>query len=148
MAVSSGKAWRELREKGIEVELPSGNVVRLRPVNIEKLFKLGRVPDSLTNMVAEIIGTGQATNENVVQMATKYLELKDLIVEAAMLEPKVVSTPVADDEISIDDVSPLDSQFIFAWAQRPQKELSTFRNEQDVLMESAHDGKDVLMQAE
>ena len=51
--ITSGVKWRQPREEGIIVPLPSGNVARLRPVALDVMISSGKLPDMLTPVAAK-----------------------------------------------------------------------------------------------
>ncbi len=132
--LTSATEWRRIKEEGQTVELPSGNVVQLRPVSMEALYASGAIVDGLTPIVASIISTGGFSSGNepeaILDAAKKMIELKRILCTACMLSPKIVDEPDYDNnEIAYFDLSSEDSEFIMSWAQRPQKNLSSFRTE-------------------
>ena len=128
LKVSSADEWRKINVEGEVVQLPSGFVVRLRPVSMDFLWKTGKIPDALTNIVASIISTGTVATNNVLEDAKNIMDLKQVLVEASMIEPKIAIEPdYKNNEISYFDLSSEDTEFVMSWAQRPQKELINFR---------------------
>jgi len=128
LALTPASVWRDMQVVGEAVELPSGLVVRLRPVSMERLFTTGKIPDALTPIVASIISTGSVEFKDPMNDATAMLNLKRILCSASILFPEIVDVPDYDrGQISYFDLSSEDSEFIMSWAQRPQKDLSTFR---------------------
>jgi hypothetical protein len=151
LKVTSGKQWRKLREEGVMVPLPSGNVVRLRPVGLPELIRGEHVPDLLTPLVAETIWRGEPSPAQIsesLEMARGSIELLDLICKAAFLEPKLVDNPQADDEISVDDIDLADKSFVLQFVTAPMVALRSFRDEQTSAVESVRAGGKNGKQAE
>lgn len=130
-----GKEWRAVREKGAMGRLPSGRLVRGRTVRPIHILELGEeVPDILTALALKLFyGTAKlddiyglhATTEDVEQALKVGKSLK-IVTRAFLIEPRVVDEPLADDEISIDDVDPADQAFIFDTAFMGADALSRF----------------------
>lgn len=155
-----GKEWRKVREEGAVGRLPSGRLVRGRPVRPLHILELGEdVPDILTslalklfygNVKGEEIFTFHATNENVEQ-ALKVGKSLQIVTRAFLLEPHIVDEPLADDEIYIDDVTPADQAFIFDCAFMEADALSRFLQttiEQDNDLQALPEGEAVRQTTE
>lgn len=143
--VTSGKQWRKAREEGFIIKLPSGNTVKIRPVPMDQLLKRGKIPDMLSPLAAKTLWSEIASNEigESEELSGKYIELMDLIVPIATLEPKIVDNPVEDDEISLDDIDFMDKLAIFNLVIQPSEVLRRFRDNQIELMGSTLDGEDL-----
>lgn len=146
-----GVEWREPRRQGIPVELPSGNIARLRPVEPQALLKQGEILDILTPLVAKILFQGaDATAETIAQVlgeasagaadgeraeqlkeaASKLADLErvcDLVCKAAFVDPCVVDEPQADHEIAPADIELADKIHVFTLALRGAAALRHFR---------------------
>jgi hypothetical protein len=138
LPVTSGSLWRRNREEGEIIQLPySGKIVRLRTVRPDQLLKFGRIPDPLTKLVVDMIygktGTDDVDSfleaQESVEEAREMLESLRVVCTAGLIEPKVVDNPIADDEISIDDIELADRGYIFRLVFVPAEALSTFRYE-------------------
>jgi hypothetical protein len=65
--------------------LPSGKVVRQRPVNLFRLLKAGKVPDSLTPYVLGLIYEEDKDDKRTkVQKALDWQELLDLVTKESI----------------------------------------------------------------
>lgn len=129
--LTPASAWKARSQEGEAVELPSGFIVRLRPVSMEYLFAHGKLSDALTPIVASMISTGQVAVTNIVEDAKSLIALKKLMCEASMVYPKIADKPDYDNgEVGYFDLSTEDTEFVMDWALRPQKDLSRFRKEQ------------------
>ncbi|TXH53012.1 MAG: hypothetical protein E6Q97_14395 [Desulfurellales bacterium] len=140
-----GRAWRQARERGEIVTLPSGNVARLRPVAVDALLAAGRIPDLLSGIAAKTIWveTDTATIAEQAETAKSFADLINLIVPLAMLEPRIVAEPEGDGEISLDDVEFADKVAIFQLSTGGSTVLKSFRAQQARAMAPVPDGKDV-----
>ena len=143
---TSGADWRKPREEGYVIRLPSGNMARLRPVALDVLIISGKLPDLLTQLAAKSLWaeTDTATIGDQVELAKGYAELINIIVPAAMMEPRIVEKPQADDEISLDDLQFSDKVAIFQLASGGTTLLQNFRDEQTPNVEPVRDGESDL----
>jgi hypothetical protein len=150
---TNGREWRQLREQlkeeGVLYQLPSSmNWIRLRLVSIDALMLAGRIPDFLTPLAASVLWQPKWITQDEAQKiledaksAREYIELINIIVPAAMMEPRIVDNPQADDEISLDDLDIHDRFHIFNLAKQPQGWLHRFRHEQAANVEPVHDSE-------
>lgn len=131
--VTSATAWREVRNKGVEITLPQfGDVVAIRPMDVEFFVRTGRIPLFLTETVQKIIH-GENYEMEIPHDAEKtkeWLTWLNELVTFAFVSPKVVSDPRADDEISIDEISYEDKLFIYRFFGRPAATLRRFHTKQ------------------
>lgn len=140
---TNGREWRLMREEGLLVQLPSSqNWVRLRRVAIDALILAGRIPDLLTPLAAAQLWEPKWVYADDVKRvlaeaksAKEYTELLSIIVPAAMMEPRCVDSPQADDEISLDDLDYLDKFTIYNLATQPLGWLHSFRAQQAATVE-------------
>jgi hypothetical protein len=144
MKVTAIEQWRSLRENGYMVELPSGNVARLRPVSLAEMVKNGRIPDTLTPIAAEVMADGQPSKETILKITNEVTDFLHLVTAASFLEPRVVILKDYDEvppegAISIYDVSLEDQSYVLALTGAPTRALESFRQKQetDVALESA-----------
>lgn len=147
MKVTAAEQWRSLRENGYMVELPSGNVARLRPVSVAEMLKNGHIPDTLTPIAAEAIattGSGIQT-ETIVKLTNEVTDFLHLITVASFIEPRVVLLDTPDDAppdgaISIWDVSLEDQAFVLSLTGAPTRALESFRQKQEADVEAVPAG--------
>lgn len=144
LSVTSGKEWRKANKEGFVIELPSGNVVKMRPVAIDALVMAGKIPDVLSSVAAESlwIQTDEDKLRGQTETIKRYTELVNLIVPLALLEPRVVDNPTSDDEIALDDIEFMDKTFIFQITLQPAGVLRRFRLQQAGDVDAVHDGQD------
>lgn len=142
-----GATWRQPRLEGYVVNLPSGNFARLRPVAIDILIANGKIPDLLTPIAARSLWEETATDQiaNQAEMAKGFADLVNIIVPAAMMQPRIVDNPQGDDEISLDDLDFGDKLAIFQLATGGSATLKAFCKQQAAnlaaLLNSEGDGK-------
>lgn len=137
--VTPASEFRRVREQGEIVTIRStGRVVRMRVVKPSALLKLGDIPDPLAELVMRIM-FGQITNEEYAEFfalqerkerAVELAESLRVVCTAALIEPRIVDDPQADDEIHIDDLEDAEQRFIFDLALLEATGLSRFRARQ------------------
>jgi len=129
MEVTSPRAWRSKR-RGEPVQLPSGNVARLRRVELYEIAATGSIPDSLSALVGEVVAateTGTTPDDEALRAdVSRKVSLEDLaqmvarVVPLVFAEPRVVVAPRQPDydagEIALEDVDWDDRLFAFNWA--------------------------------
>lgn len=129
MPVTSGKAWRKLREDGIEVTLTSGLTVRVRGLGFTAVLKSGYVPDYLTAMVVEAVeGKKFAFPETETQeQVLERTEFIGRLCQMMLVSPRIVDDPQADDEIALDDLDEADRYCLLSLWGTPTTWLKNFR---------------------
>lgn len=135
---TSGAAWRKPYEEGELVTLPSGKVARLGPVNLEKLIViLGKLPDSLSQVVADSLISGEAKELEVGSLKDLegFVELANAVCEASFMEPLIVKEPKKDNEIAVGHVNLFDKIAVLERGLQGVQALEPFRPEQKVDVE-------------
>ena len=129
--------WRE-RQQGEEYTLPSGLDVRLKRVALLDLVQGGKIPQTLTAPVAEII---KRKPDAAVELADleKFGGVLDLVAEACIVGPE---------GLSVKELPAADKQEIFNWANTPAGKLRPFRRQQNGDVESPFAVGDVLPPAQ
>lgn len=135
MASSTATSARDwYHQSRVTVTLPSGMRATLRTPSVQLAVRLGYIPDSLTPLVASVIENGQVhVHFNNMADIQRYVELTSALVASAFVEPHVVldREPNPDaNEISIDDISDDDMQFVVQFINAPAGALSRFRDQQ------------------
>jgi hypothetical protein len=111
------------------------------------LLKLGEIPDVLSTLVVKLL-YGQIseaeyrdffTETEKRERALEMAESLRIVCTAALLEPRIVENPEADDEISIDDLEDSEQRIIFDLAMLEASALTRFRERQEELV-GAMDG--------
>ena len=132
-AITSAAAWREPRENGFVVTLPSGNTARIRPVALDVMIQDGRLPDLLSPIAARSLWTETDVEEigKVGELATGMAELFGYVCKASFIEPRVVDgEDLGEGEISLSDVCFDDKAFVFQLAIQPAQVLHRFCEQQ------------------
>lgn len=137
LAVTQGKAMREMREVGVVLPFPSGNNYRVRLVGAARLLRRGSLPNVLLSFAIDAIYNGvsvekldafltlQDKEENVLE----FMKSLRIICEEMFMDPLVVENPTADNEVFIDDIAPIDQGWAFKLAFAPAEALRPFRAE-------------------
>lgn len=140
---TSGREWRKAREEGELFPLPSGAVVRIRPVSIERLIAGGHFPDALTAEAQKVLFEQQEREEEP-DLAALFRDseaIYNVVCKAALVEPRIVDDPQADDEIGIDDLSYQEKEAVYRTAQQPAMQLRRFCQRQIERLEAVPDGE-------
>lgn len=139
LAVTQGKAMREMREAGVVLPFPSGNNYRVRLVGAARLLRRGSLPNVLLSFAIDAIYNGvsvekldafltlQDKEENVLE----FMKSLRIICEEMFMDPLVVENPTADNEVFIDDIAPIDQGWAFKLAFAPAEALRPFRAESE-----------------
>jgi len=135
--------WRAEHATTTETTLGySGLAVEIGPVQLDQLLIAGKIPDGLTPVVSSVLWStvGQGKSEDEIRAEKGFYELVNLVVAAALANPRVVENPTADDEIAIEHLPFGDKIIIYTIATQPLGVLHRFRQEQkpdvDALPES------------
>lgn len=144
-APTSARAWKG--KQGVLVELPSGNVARVKTPGMPAFLRAGVIPDTLTPIVRKMM-TGKAGQDEVTealqgndQAIEDLLRLYDVVTVEAMVEPAVLPTPLRNaardlDALYVDEIAFDDKAFIFSVAVGGTTDLETFRSEQEQALAS------------
>lgn len=137
------RTWRQPRQEGFVVVLPSGNAARLRPVALDQMILAGKLPDLLTPLAAKTLwtNTDEAEIGNQIELAKGFAQLVNMIVPLAMMEPKIVEDPLADDEIAIEDIDFGDKVAVFQLATQPATFLRAYRDQQAANVATVSNGQ-------
>ncbi len=133
--VTSGKAWRQAREQGVELTFPSGNTAAIRPIEVDFFVRVGHIPDGLAGTVSKLINgetvkIGDIPASEELEKSKEWLTFLNHLATFAFVNPKVVENPQADDEIAVDDLSYTDKVFLYQFFCRPAQILRSFRHAQ------------------
>lgn len=135
--VTMGAQMRAAREKGVLLLFPSGNTYRVRMPNAAGLLRRGNLPNVLLSFCVDAFYNG-VTYENVdtflaakekSENALELMESFRVICEEMLLEPRVVTEPKADNEVSIVDVPMVDQVLAFKLTFLGVEALFPFRAE-------------------
>jgi hypothetical protein len=139
---TTGSEWRKAREEGYIVRLPSsGNHARLRPVALDVLIMSGKIPDILTPAAARTLWDSPSVGSIAerAEIDREFIEMINIVVPAAMMEPRIVDNPQAEDEISLADLDFGDKVAIYQLAIQPAEVLRRFRDGQAADLASVSD---------
>ena len=136
--------------KGEIVELPSGNVARLRTISLSVCLFNGSVPNHLAAIVKDVIEGGQEAVEQASRSDIKAtLGMQSWLIEQVMMEPQihVGEGPPGEGEIEHGDLTDEDRGFITSYAIRGTAILEPFRNKR-IGAEPGHPGEEIRAEAE
>lgn len=156
LVVTSGKALREGREKGTVLPFPSGHNYRVRIPGADGLLKRGNLPNPLLRFVVDAFYQGVTEEKYQAFLspqesgdsARELIESLRAVCEAMFMEPRVVETPEADDELTAADLPLMDRMWAFRLAFAPAEVLYPFRGEQTTPVESVPQTQDSTQAAE
>lgn len=148
--VTPGAAFRAMREQGVVQTLPSGRVVRMRTVTPDRLLRLGHIPDILTPFALGLLYGKDPDVEAVqflqpreqAQEAIAMLDSIAVVCRAALVSPRVVDDPQAEDEIAIEDLTIDERGWVFRLALWPAEMLKSFRFQPSGNVETLPDGQE------
>ncbi len=149
----------------VSLALPSGIEIVTRRADFMKLMQLGLLPDSLSAIVSQAIAQqasrfggkpnetgsaamGQQITDAILKDPSGMFSLQDAMLKACGVDPVFVDK-VTDPEtqVAIEDVDPLDKQFVFQWAQGGTADIEKFRREQQRDVPAGSEGEAVRDQA-
>jgi hypothetical protein len=132
LKVTPASEWRKESE-GVLYQLPSGRVARLRGVGFDLLVMVGRIPDTLTAMVADLMEGKEntAVTPKTLNELRQNVDFLNAIAQCAMVEPRVVEHPTQPDEIGVYDLLLSDKQFLMNLLGVATRDLERFRHEQE-----------------
>lgn len=165
--VSTAAAWKQ-SSQGVDLEVPSGNVCKARPVGMQVFLERGMIPNSLMPIVRQALKGEEPEikmddiNE---EQITEMMALFDAVTVYCVVEPKVhrvprytdkdaeegrcqqdqvgTSVPIEERDggkLFVDEVDFEDKQFIFQWVVGGTRDLERFREEQGAGMEHLRAG--------
>lgn len=148
LEVTPAEQWNSPRKQGFLVQLPSGQVIRVRrTMNIVKAIEAGTLPNPLNETVQRNIAAGspELVLPNLSGLeAQQAMDLIDQTVLLAVVEPPVKIPPEDQSAelwepppgcLSIMDVTMTDRLFIAQVAQGGSTDLDKFREQQEIVVE-------------
>jgi hypothetical protein len=136
---TSGGNWKKNLET---LELPSGNVMRVKNPGIMELAHKGLIPNALMTIIMDAIKRGQEPKpEDILSDNIEITEMFDMMDNAIMemaIDPIILPVPVVEDgmveardpeALYIDEVAEEDKLFIWGWATGGSTDLEQFRIE-------------------
>lgn len=136
MKPTPASEWLQPYVEGVILSLPSGNRVKLRPINLDYLMLQGKIPDLLTPLVSKTLWEGELDIDGIAEqnfkMARDLNELLSIIVPSAMMEPKIYlgDGDLPEGSITLEHLPMTDKLAIFQIATQPANNLVHFRNQQ------------------
>jgi hypothetical protein len=157
LPVTPAFEFRSVRERGEKITIKStGRIVRMRTVKPAYLLRLGKIPDPLSELVMGIL-YGKITSAqyeaffDIAERKENAVELTEslrIVCTAALVEPRIVDDPQADNEIHIDDLEDREQRYIFDLALLEATDLSRFRRQQETDVEPVSQSETNEQQAE
>lgn len=152
---TTASAWRQSKEEGTPLVVPSGNTCLVRSSSgLAAFVKKGAVPNSLMPVVQEAIKKGQAPSmdqietDDPTQLIEDIMAMADNMVMTVVIKPKLHPVPMVEDDTGeltievpleqreeledalwVDEVDFEDKFFIFNWAVGGTADLEKFREE-------------------
>lgn len=115
------KATRAAKQETFDVEMPSGLTWTLRKPDIQQFVINGTMPMSMASKLSK--AAQDADGDNLKAFSTLSIEdqiktigFSQKVVRFCAVDPRIVETPTADNEIGYDDVEIDDFNAILAWA--------------------------------
>lgn len=113
--------WK--REQPETVRLPSGNEPTLQRPQLSGMIRRGEIPNPLLQ-AAGAMDAGQLPDD-----MAQAVELTDLLISLAFVEPRIALEDPGPDELPIDWLSDADKGFVAAWIKRDVEAMARFRGE-------------------
>lgn len=142
---------RAQRDTTAVIRLPfSGLDVEIGLVKLDQLLLSGKIPDLLTPIVASVLwsSVGQGKKEDEIRADKDFYALVNSVVTAALVSPRIVANPTADDEISIDDLNFGDKIIAYTACTQPLGVLHRFREGEGPDVDAVQQGEAVQPAAE
>lgn len=155
-------AWKK-QAAGAFVELPSGNVVRIRKIGLQALIAMGVVPNSLMAIMTSALAKGQKKNPVGEQEMAGLLANEEQVLAIGVfmdkvacllvVEPKIHPVPDDgvdrdDDLLYVDEIGEEDKMFIFQTVTGGTTDVEQFRSELSANMDALHGREDVVLPTE
>lgn len=144
---TSAAGWKGKKALATTLELPSGNVCKVRRVSIAKLLSEEVFPDELSALIQDTVSDKSGKKSIAKESASasvkdmgKFMDAIDKVAVLVIAEPKVVrpvdenGKELDDDDrdpekLYTDDVDLEDKIFVFQYAVGGGSDLNTFRSE-------------------
>lgn len=125
---TSLSAWRAASVQEFELER-GGPVAKLRRVGLMDLLEQGGIPETLSGQAAKIALESSQRQVSAGELK-KFIEVVNLVVKAAMVEPKVTDEPT-DQSLGVREIPYAVRVKVFNWANSSIGNLRPFRGESD-----------------
>lgn len=153
-------SWKKATGDIVPLELPSGNVARVRAPGMQSFIKSGVIPNSLLEIVTKQLEKGKKREDVDLEKLTQeliddpqkglqdILSLVDAVTVECVVEPRVYPAPGQDEErvedkLYVDEVDHEDKFFIFNFAVGGTRNLDKFRSELASSVELVQSGESV-----
>lgn len=161
-ATTTTAQWKK-KAAGDLIELPSGNVIRMRRVGLQTIMATGMMPNSLLSITQKAVnkGTGHEgpSEADIQAMATdpaqfaEMMKFFDSMVCFVTAEPQIHPLPAAGVERSaellyIDEVDDDDKMFIFQVVTGGTTSIEQFRQEHASYVDVVRGSEDVELPTE
>lgn len=147
--ITPAEVWNAPFVEGVPVKLPSGKIAKLRPVSLETILALGRVPNMLKSLVEEGL-KGESTalpSPSTPEELAEAVESMDVICLHAFVTPKLVDVPIDQPEllkpgeVNVHFLEYGDKGYVMRFLNAPAQILESFRYEPNGDVEPVPDGE-------
>lgn len=160
---TSVSAWKKSTVPPI-VEMPSGNLMRVRRIGLQALIKMGTLPNSLMAIADRAVGKGkqkpqEVSNEELVDLLKDRKKVEEIgrfmdqVTILCAYEPKVEPLPPEgverdDDVLYVDEVDEEDKMFLFQVVTGGTTDVEAFRREHGSTMADIRGRENVELPSE
>lgn len=159
---TTASAWKKSALPPL-IEMPSGNMMRVRKIGMQALMKTGIMPNSLLSIAQKAVQKGKGDGEvsedemlELMQDPEKVGQIGDFMDRVTILcaaEPTVLALPDEgverdEDQLYVDDIEEEDKMFIFQIVTGGTADVEQFRNELGSTMASIRGREDVELPPE
>jgi len=161
---TSVAAWKKTLV-GVPMEMPSGNVMRIKKIGLQALIKTGIMPNSLMTIAQRAVGKGQGKPAQgvddgelleLINDPEKVHQISTFMDQVAILcaqEPKVHPVPDNEDDrddelLYVDELDEEDKMFIFQVVTGGTTDVEAFRRETGATMASIRGREDLELPTE
>jgi hypothetical protein len=139
-------SWRKPGREEVHT-LPSGNVVRLRRPQIMGMARRGEIPNPLIPAAIELLeGPSKPAAERTGDDTKRSSTFLFWLCQQAFVEPRLVEENAKEGELTYDDLSDDDVEWVLVWANAPAAALEPFRDER-AGDDGGGDGQDLQLPA-
>jgi hypothetical protein len=122
--------WKRNYEEGMEIEMPSGAIVRMRPtIDVTYLIATGAIPEGLTAIAMEGLNFDTKDKDAVKSLSENIKRLNELyqvVCTETWIHPRIVANPQADNEIAFNWITKEDKDFTWQLVNQPVSEWKRF----------------------
>jgi hypothetical protein len=128
------------KDEGVDVPFPSGMTFRVKALGMMAFATMGHIPDHLTPIVVHAVEHGTLPPVKTLDDVRHSTELYDCIATACSVAPAIVGRDEASDPengvLSVSDLEEEDLIFFTTILGRSTRQLESFRQERQKLMEA------------